>query len=130
MFLLSIELIMLLGLSLSGLIKEAAGTAQHGHLTPSISWFNAFQIPASSAFASGIILMVFIYWGWDTAVAVNEETKDKTRTPGLAAIFSTIILLVTYALVIFSMQAFAGVKTTGNGLGNIDNAGDVLSVQG
>ena len=74
--------------------------------------------------------MVFIYWGWDTAVAVNEETKDKTRTPGLAAIFSTFILLVTYALVIFSMQAFAGVKTTGNGLGNIDNAGDVLSVQG
>ena len=74
--------------------------------------------------------MVFIYWGWDTAVAVNEETKDKTRTPGLAAIFSTFILLVTYALVIFSMQAFAGVKTTGNGLGNTDNAGDVLSVQG
>jgi amino acid transporter len=74
--------------------------------------------------------MVFIYWGWDTAVAVNEETKDKTRTPGLAAIFSTFILLITYALVIFSMQAFAGVKPTGNGLGNINNAGDVLSVQG
>jgi amino acid transporter len=74
--------------------------------------------------------MVFIYWGWDTAVAVNEETKDKTRTPGLAAIFSTFILLITYALVIFSMQAFAGVKTTGNGLGNLANAGDVLSVQG
>ena len=74
--------------------------------------------------------MVFIYWGWDTAVSVNEETKDRNRTPGLAAIFSTIILLVTYALVIFSMQAFAGVKSTGNGLGNVNNAGDVLSVQG
>ncbi|HEY7012499.1 MAG TPA: hypothetical protein VH480_07085, partial [Streptosporangiaceae bacterium] len=37
---------------------------------------------------------------------------------------------VTYALVIFSMQAFAGVGTTGNGLGNLANAGDVLSVQG
>ena len=66
--------------------------------------------------------MVFIYWGWDTAVAVNEETKDKTRTPGLAAIFSTLILLVTYALVIFSMQSFAGIGTTGNGLGNLTNA--------
>ena len=74
--------------------------------------------------------MVFIYWGWDTAVSVNEETKDKNRTPGLAAIFSTFILLITYALVIFSIQAFAGVKTTGNGLGNTNNAGDVLSVQG
>ncbi len=57
--------------------------------------------------------MVFIYWGWDTAVAVNEETKDKTRTPGRAAIFSTIILLFTYALVIFSMQSFAGIGDHG-----------------
>ncbi len=74
--------------------------------------------------------MVFIYWGWDTAVAVNEETKDQNKTPGRAAILSTFILLVTYALVILSMQSFAGIKTTGNGLGNIANAGDVLSVQG
>jgi amino acid transporter len=128
--LLAIELTMLFVLSITALVKVGSGHAPPGHLTPSISWLNPFHISSFSAFASGIILMVFIYWGWDTAVAVNEETKDKTRTPGLAAIFSTIILLVTYALVIFSMQAFAGVKTTGNGLGNLDNAGDVLSVQG
>jgi amino acid transporter len=128
--LLTIELGMLFVLSIVALVKVGSGNAPPGHLTPSIQWLNPFHISSFSAFASGIILMVFIYWGWDTAVAVNEETKDKTRTPGLAAIFSTIILLVTYALVIFSMQAFAGVKTTGNGLGNLDNAGDVLSVQG
>jgi amino acid transporter len=39
-------------------------------------------------------------------------------------------LLDTYALVIFSMQSFAGIGTKGNGLGNLANAGDVLSVQG
>ena len=128
--LLGIELTMLFVLSIVALVKVGTGHAPPGHLTPSISWLNPFKISSFSAFASGIILMVFIYWGWDTAVAVNEETKDKTRTPGLAAIFSTFILLFTYALVIFSMQAFAGVKTTGNGLGNINNAGDVLSVQG
>ena len=55
-----------------------------------------------SAFISGLILMLFIYWGWDTAVSINEETKDKTKTPGRAAIISTVILLITYALVIFS----------------------------
>jgi amino acid transporter len=74
--------------------------------------------------------MVFIYWGWDTAVAVNEETKDRNKTPGRAAILSTFILLVTYALVIFSMQSYAGIGTKGNGLGNLNNAGDVLSIQG
>ena len=117
-------------LSVTALVKVGTGRAPSGHLTPSLSWLNPFHISSFSAFASGIILMVFIYWGWDTAVAVNEETKDKNKTPGRAAILSTLILLVTYAIVIFSMQSYAGIKTTGNGLGNVANAGDVLSVQG
>jgi amino acid transporter len=128
--LLGIELTMLVVLSVVALVKVGSGHAPPGHHTPSISWLNPFKISSFSAFASGIILMVFIYWGWDTALSVNEETKDKNRTPGLAAIFSTVILLFIYALVIFSIQSFAGVGTTGNGLGNTDNAGDVLSVQG
>ena len=128
--LLGIELVMLAVLSVTALVKVATGHAPPGHLTPSISWLNPFHISSFSAFASGIILMVFIYWGWDTAVSINEETKDKNKTPGRAAILSTFILLVTYALVIFSVQSFAGIKTTGNGLGNTANAGDVLSVQG
>src|SRR6516162_2807221 len=127
--LLAIELVMLVVLSVTALIKVGNGSAPSGHLTPSISWFNPFDISSFSAFASGIILVVFIYWGWDTAVSVNEETKDKNKTPGRAAILSTVILLVTYALVIFSMQAFAGIGSKGNGLGNINNAGDVLSIQ-
>jgi len=128
--LLAIELTMLFVLSIVALVKVGNGSAPPGHLSPSIDWLNPFKISSFSAFASGIILMVFIYWGWDTAVAVNEETKDKTRTPGLAAIFSTFILLITYALVIFSIQAFAGVGSKGTGLSNTNNAGDVLSVQG
>ena len=128
--LLAIELIMLVVLSVTALVKVGTGSAPAGHLTPSLSWFNPFHITNFSAFAAGIILMVFIYWGWDTAVAVNEETKDKTKTPGRAAILSTVILLVTYTLVIVSMQSFAGIGTKGTGLGNLDNAGDVLSIQG
>ena len=31
---------------------------------------------------------------------------------------------------IFAAQSFAGIRTTGNGLGNVANAGDVLSVLG
>ncbi len=73
--------------------------------------------------------MLFIYWGWDTAVSVNEETKDPKKTPGQAAILSTVILLVTYVLVIVGAQAFAGVGSTGIGLGNTANF-DVLSSLG
>jgi amino acid transporter len=128
--LLGIELVMLFVLSITALVKVGTGHAPPGHLTPTMSWLNPFHISSFSAFTSGIILMVFIYWGWDTAVAVNEETKDKNKTPGRAAILSTFILLVTYALVIFSMQSYAGIGTTGLGLGNVNHAGDVLSIQG
>src|SRR6266496_4045211 len=128
--LLGIELTMLFVLSIVALVKVGTGHAPPGHLTPSISWLNPFHISSFSAFTSGIILMVFIYWGWDTAVAVNEETKDKNKTPGRAAILSTVILLVTYALVIFSMQSYAGIGTKLNVLRNLNNAGDVLSIQG
>src|SRR6516165_1373697 len=125
--LLAIELVMLAVLSITALVKVGTGSAPAGHLTPSLSWFNPFHIHSFSAFAAGIILMVFIYWGWDTAVAVNEETKDPAKTPGRAAILSTIILLVTYFLVILSVQSFAGTGSKGIGLGNTDNQGDVLS---
>jgi amino acid transporter len=128
--LLAIELIMLMVLSITALIKVGSGTAPAGHLTPSWSWFNPFGIGDFSALASGIILMVFIYWGWDTAVAVNEETKDPAKTAGRAAIISTLILLVTYAIVILSMESFAGIGSKGTGLANTKYAGDVLSVQG
>ena len=127
--LLSIELVMLVVLSVVALVRVGNGTAPAGHLSPSWSWLNPFHISSFSAFVSGIILMVFIYWGWDTAVSVNEETKDRNRTPGRAAILSTFILLAIYALVIFSMQSFAGVGSKGHGLGNLANAGDVLSIQ-
>jgi amino acid transporter len=128
--LLSIELVMLFVLSIVALVKVGNGSAPPGHLTPSLSWLNPFHVPSFSAFVGGTILMVFIYWGWDTALSVNEETKDRNRIPGIAGILSTFILLVTYALVIFSMQSFAGIGTKGNGLGNPNNVGDVLSIQG
>jgi len=74
--------------------------------------------------------MLFIYWGWDTAVSVNEETKDKAKTPGRAAIISTVILLLTYVIVIFGIQSFAGIGTKGIGLANPAHDFDVLSDAG
>jgi amino acid transporter len=127
--LLSVELVMLLVFSVTALVRVGTGNHPAESITPAWSWFNPMQ-GGFSGFVSGIILMLFIYWGWDTAVAVNEETKDPTKTPGRAAILSTVILLVTYVLVIFAAQSFAGIGTTGIGLGNPNNTGDVLSVLG
>ena len=78
----------------------------------------------------GFTLMLFIYWGWDTAVSVNEETKERDKIPGRAAVTSTVILLATYALVIMSTQSYAGIGTSGIGLSNPNHNGDVLTVLG
>jgi amino acid transporter len=129
-FLLGIEIVMLLVFSVVALVRVGTGHHPPGSLTPSISWLNPFDISSFQAFVSGLILMLFIYWGWDTAVAVNEETADRNRTPGRAAIISTVILLVTYVLVIFAAQSFAGVGTSGIGLLNQNNQSDVISVLG
>jgi amino acid transporter len=127
--LLGVELVMLLVFSLTALIRVGSGHHPASSITPAWSWLNPMQ-GGFSGFVTGIILMLFIYWGWDTAVAVNEETKDPAKTPGRAAILSTLILLVTYVLVILAAQSFAGVGTSGIGLGNGDNTGDVISVLG
>jgi amino acid transporter len=127
--LLGIELVMLLVFSATALIRVGTGHHPATSVNPAWSWFNPFHVTSFSAFISGIILMLFIYWGWDTAVAVNEETKDPDKTPGQAAVLSTVILLVTYVVTILAAQAFAGVGATGIGLGNPGNP-DVLSVLG
>ena len=127
--LLSVEIVMLLVLSLTALVRVGTGHHPAGSLHPSLGWLLPTHL-AFSAFVSGLILMLFIYWGWDTAVSINEETKDKAKTPGQAAIISTILLLVTYAIVIISVMAFAGVGAKGIGLTNPANQFDDLSVLG
>ncbi|HUZ19897.1 MAG TPA: APC family permease [Acidimicrobiales bacterium] len=128
--LLGIELTMLVVLSVVALVKVGTGHAPIGHLVPTGSWFNPFSTPNFSKFIQGLLLMLFIYWGWDTAVSVNEETADASKTPGKAAVISTLLLLATYALVILAVQSFAGLGTKGVGLGNPNNVNDVLSPLG
>src|ERR1700691_294998 len=126
--LLTVEIIMLLVLAVTALVKTETSHPA-GSLNPSFSWLLPTHI-GLSAFVSGIILMLFIYWGWDTAVSVNEETKDKAKTPGRAAIISTVILLLTYVIVIFGIQSFAGIGTKGIGLANPAHEFDVLADAG
>jgi amino acid transporter len=127
--LLGIELVMLLVLSVTALTKVYTGHGTPGSIHVSASWFNPLDAHFSS-FIVGLVLFIFIYWGWDTAVSVNEETADRSRTPGRSAIISTLLLLVIYLVVTTSVQSYAGTGTTGIGLANSNNSSDVLSILG
>lgn len=129
-FLLGAEVVVLVLFAVVALWKVYAGDAPEGSLTPSFSWFNPFAIGDLGAFSDGLLLAVFIYWGWDTAVAVNEESDDPSRTPGRAAVLSTLLLLATYAVVTVAAQAYAGIGEEGAGLANPENADDVFAALG
>jgi amino acid transporter len=128
--LLGIELLVLIVLSVTMLVKVGNGSAPVGHLTPALAWFNPFHHFSATGFMAGFTFMLFIYWGWDTAVSVNEETKDSQTTPGRAAVLSTVVLLATYALVVVATQSYAGIGTKGIGLQNSNNSNDVFNALG
>ena len=128
--LLVLEVILLLLMSVVALVKYLAGHAPKGHSAFSWSWLNPAHFASPSIFMAGMLLMVFVYWGWDTTVSVNEETADSDRIPGTAGVLSTVILLATYFMVILSIQLFAGFGSTGIGLDNAANQNDVLSPLG
>jgi amino acid transporter len=128
--LLSLEVVVLIIFAVTALVKVYGSNPPTTAVRPALSWFNPFHVHDINTFAQGIVLMLFIYWGWDSAVSVNEETKDRDKTPGRAAVISTVLLLVTYVIVTLAAQSFAGVGTSGIGLANPDNSGDILSVVG
>ncbi len=124
--LLAIQYLALVIFVIAVIVAVATGTAPAGAAAPELSWFNPFAFESASGFVQAIILALFIYWGWDTCLALNEETKDPERTPGRAAVLSTVILMVTYVGVTVAAMAFAGLGSVGLGLGNETNANDVF----
>jgi len=124
--LLGIQYLALVIFVVAAVVAVANGTAPEGATAPQLDWFNPFAFESSQGFIEAILLALFIYWGWDTCLALNEETKDPERTPGRAAILSTLILLVTYVGVTVAAMAYVGLGETGLGLGNEDIAEDVF----
>ena len=84
----------------------------------SLSWFDPFEIPTFSQFAAGLSLAIFIFWGWDVTLTMNEETKGSRSTPGLAAALTVVIIVLLYLLVSTALLSFAGIGEGRYGLGN------------
>jgi amino acid transporter len=122
-FLLGLEFLTLIIFAVVALIKVYANHPAHS-IQPTISWFNPFDVKSLNALDGGILLAVFVYWGWDSGVSVNEETEHSSTAPGRAAIVSTFILVGIYLLVTAAAQAYGGVSSLMN------NQTDVLAPLG
>ena len=106
-------------------VHVANGTAYDG--TPvDWSWFNPFAVGDFGAVVAGLSLSIFIFWGWDVVLTMNEETRNPEKTPGRAATVTVLIVAGLYLLLSMSLLSFAGTGDGELGLGNPDIQGNVF----
>jgi amino acid transporter len=123
MALLVIELGVLVLFSVVALWKAYDGSIP-GSVTPSLDWLTPSGFGGASALTEGLLAAVFIYWGWDTATSVNEESDSPNTTPGVAGVLSTFILVAIFVIVAFAAQSVKGADYLTN------HSDDVLSSAG
>ncbi|MGA8852062.1 MAG: APC family permease [Aeromicrobium sp.] len=104
-----LQVVFLLIFATVALYRVYADTSSLDSIRPSLSWLNAFGA-GGSALTAGLLLGVFAYWGWESAVNLTEETENSASSSGLAAIWSTVILLVTYLSCSIAVVAYAGTQ--------------------
>jgi amino acid transporter len=72
-------------------------------------------------------LAVFVYWGWDVCLTVNEETKGGKGTAGKAGTTTALAVLGLYILVIVATMMVAGIGSEDIGLNNPDNQSNIFT---
>ncbi|MER6980934.1 APC family permease [Streptomyces carpinensis] len=68
----------------------------------SLSWFSPTVFSSPSVMATGVLLSVYMYWGWETAFSVTEENAD-ARTSARVGMGS---LVAVIGLFLFAAVAF------------------------
>ncbi|MFI8388320.1 APC family permease [Streptomyces sp. NPDC085540] len=101
------QVFFLLAFAVVAIYRVYADTSTLESIEPSLSWLNPFGA-GGAALTGGLLLGVFMYWGWESAVNLTEEVENSATAPGKAGLWSTVILLVTYLSVGFAVVAYAG----------------------
>ncbi|MBU3686745.1 MAG: APC family permease [Mycobacteriaceae bacterium] len=91
-------------------------------------WFNPFAIAGPEALISGFLVAVFIFWGFDAALSMSEETEGTAEQSGRVGVTSIVIILITYVIIGVAALAFAGTDDNSEGsLTYAENIDDVFS---
>lgn len=77
------------------IIAAAVQFARHPAHIFSLSWFSITGF-SPSTFATGALTAVFLYWGWDVTINLNEETKNARHAPGWGAFWSVLFIILLF----------------------------------
>jgi amino acid transporter len=98
----AIEYTILLGFTIAGFVAVLGH--HHGTFPITRGWLTLSGIGGKGSLASGFLIAVFMYTGWDASVYVNEETKRRHRNPGLAAVMAVALLAIIYTVAEVGLQ--------------------------
>jgi amino acid transporter len=93
-----------------GVLLLVAALALHalaaGHAVAHFSWhwFSLAGIGGIKGLIGGLVIACFMYSGWDAAVYINEETRDRANDAGKAAIASVVMLALIYSVTTIAFQ--------------------------
>ena len=106
-----VELAILVTVIATSIIKFGGHPAHHF----SLQWFSLGAF-TPQLFAGGALTAVFLFWGWDVALNLTEETSDAANTPGLGALLAMIVILllfVTFAVATLLVLTDAEIEQAG-----------------
>lgn len=92
-----LEYFIVLAFAITGIVK---GGGSHF----SWEWLDPRGFGSLATLAAGVVIAVFLYWGWDTAANINEESRDATENPGRAGLLGMVALLGIFLISTISVQ--------------------------
>ncbi|MBG6095830.1 APC family permease [Nocardioides luteus] len=102
----AIEYSILAGFCIAGVvvvfIQQREGTVQ-----PSWEWFSLSGVGGEGSLVAGMLLAVYLFAAWDTAIYISEETERPETNPGNAGLIAVAILGVIYTTMIITLQGAA-----------------------
>ena len=94
-----------------------------------LSWFNPATAPSLKLAATGIILCVYCFWGWDSAFTLTEETHD-ARDASRAGFGSIFLMLGMFLLAAIGFERYFSVSDLGaHGSGLLPYLGTAIARQ-
>lgn len=90
------------------------------------AWFDPTRIHGIVGLTAGVSLSIFMFWGWDVILTMNEETENSHTTPGKAAALTILITVALYVLAAAGTLVYCGLGTGRYGLNNPDIQANVF----
>jgi amino acid transporter len=78
-------------------------------------WFSLAEF-TPTLFATGALVSLFFFWGWDVTLNLNEETRDSASAPGRGAVASMLIVLLlfmSFAVAVLLVMTDAEIEQAG-----------------